>query len=78
MSESKTDKLIGWFGSLNGIVGSVLLALNNSLSGYGYLFLLLSSIALIAWSYRNNANHTLTMQVCFCIINVIGIYNWLM
>lgn len=78
MSESKLDKVIGWFGSVCGICGAILLALNLPFSGYGYLFFLASSIALVAWSFKTGAKHNFTMQLCFCIINSIGVYNWLL
>lgn len=77
MNETKTDKIVGWVGSVCGITGAVLLALNLPISGYGYLFFLVSSVALVAWSFKTGAKHNLTMQLCFCVINSIGVYNWL-
>lgn len=78
MNESRIDKIIGWFGSICGIGGAVLLALNLPYSGYGYLFFLVSSLFLVVWSLKTGAKHNLTMQLCFCIINSMGVYNWLL
>jgi nicotinamide riboside transporter PnuC len=72
------ENKMGWIGSICGIAGAILLSLNLSFSGYGYLFYLLSSFALIVWAVIAKAKHTLVMQLCFCVINFIGVYNWLL
>lgn len=77
MTESRVDKAVGWLGSIAGIGGAILLALNIPASGYGYLLFLMSSIALSAWAYRTGASHALVMQAVFSVINTVGVYNWL-
>ena len=38
--------MIRWFGSITGIIGALMLALNNEYSMYGYIFFILSSLSL--------------------------------
>jgi len=36
---------VGWFGSVSGLLGSLLLALNNDYSGWGFVAFLISNAA---------------------------------
>lgn len=78
MNESRFDKMVGWAGATGGITGALLLALNFKYSGYGYIFFLLSSVLLFAWSYKTGAKHNMLMQGVFIVLNAIGTYNWLL
>ncbi len=69
--------MIKWFGSITGIIGALMLALNNDYSMYGYIFFLLSSIALTFEFYRDKLNSMVLQQSIFLIINSIGAYQWL-
>lgn len=77
MNEGKIEKVVGWVGAGCGIAGALLLAMNFQYSGYGYLFFLVSSIVLSAWSYKTGAKHNLVMQLVFVVLNSLGTYNWL-
>jgi nicotinamide riboside transporter PnuC len=69
--------MITWLGSIFGIIGSLLLALNFDLSKYGYVFFLLSGIFL-AIIFTKEKNYAMILQQSiFTIINSIGIYNWI-
>ena len=73
-----SDKALEWFGSMTGIAGAVLLAMNFDGSKYGFIFFLLSSFALIVFSYRRELTGLLTQQMVFFGINVLGIYRWML
>jgi nicotinamide riboside transporter PnuC len=70
-------KMVEWIGSLTGIAGAILLALNFEWSKYGYVFFLLSSMALIYFSYQRELKGLLTQQLVFLGINLLGLYRWL-
>lgn len=71
------SRIMGWIGSLFGVIGAVLLSLNTNYSGYGYVFFLISSTVLAAWSVREKHEHQLLMYVVFTCININGCYQWL-
>jgi hypothetical protein len=69
---------IKWVGTISGIAGSLLLALNISISGYGYILFTVSSISwgLAAWMMKESS--LLMLQSVFFIVNIIGISRWLL
>lgn len=77
MNEGKFEKVLGWVGSVAGIIGSLMLAMNFEYSGYAYIFYIISSITLSYWAYRTGAKHNLMMNMCFLCMNILGVYNWL-
>ena len=74
---SKSSKALGWIGVVCGVAGAILLSLNISISGYGYIFFVLSSTTLVVWAFKEKQKHQLMMQIIFTMINVLGIYKWL-
>lgn len=68
--------LVGKIGARLGILGAGLLALNNSYSPFGYLFFLASSVSLVCWGKANGFRHQIEMQFVFTLVNMIGLYNW--
>lgn len=68
--------VIEWIGSIVGIVGAILLALNFKYSGHGFIFFLVSSILFIWFGLVKEAYGLVFMQSSYFIINVIGIYRW--
>lgn len=71
-------KFFAEFGANTGIIGAVLLALNISISAYGYLFFLMSSVSMTYWGQVNNYKHQRKMQLVFTVVNSIGLYRWLL
>lgn len=74
---SRTNKVIEWAGSVFGLIGAGLLALNLSISGYGFVAFLISNACWIVWGVKNRAFGLLTMQAGFTLTSIIGIYRWL-
>ena len=71
------NRLLGWIGAGFGVIGAILLSLNISYSGYGYIFFVISSSILVVWSIAEKQYHQLIMQTIFTLINCIGIVRWL-
>lgn len=65
-------------GTVAGISGAVLLSLNTSYSPFGYVLFLLSSLLLAGHARMIRARWLLTLQTCFLLTNMNGIYHWLL
>jgi hypothetical protein len=79
-TKSQTMKFlhyIKWLGTISGIAGSLLVALNISISGYGFILFTISSISwgVAAWIMKENS--LLILQGVFFVVNIIGITRWL-
>lgn len=74
----KMSKVAEWCGSLTGLAGAGLLALNNNISGYGFGLFLLSNVAWITFGIRTRTWSLVVMQVGFTATSLVGINNWLM
>lgn len=68
--------LFGWMGSLTGIIGAILVAMNFEFSKFGYLFFLFSSITWAIQARKNKDNSLIVLNIVFTIINTMGIYKW--
>ena len=77
MQQQKLSKVIEWAGALAGISAATLLALNIPISGWAYVFYLLSSILLLTWGLREQAHGVAFQNFVFIAINLLGIYRWL-
>ena len=71
-----SDRL-GWIGSLLGLFGAALLALNVQISGYGWVAFLASNMAWITYGIRTKTNSLLVMQLGFTFTSFVGLYRWL-
>lgn len=68
---------VEWAGSLTGLLGAALLALNNAWSGYGFLAFLFSNVCWITYGRMTDAKGLITMQLGFTATSLIGIWQWL-
>lgn len=60
------------------VIGSLLLALHITVSGWAYIPFLLSNVATIYLLKGSNASKSITLQCWFFIvINIIGMGRWL-
>lgn len=70
--------ILKWIGTLAGIAGAILMALNIPESGYGFLAFALSSVAW-GWSGWKQRDWPLaTLHSVFLGINLVGIYRWML
>lgn len=73
------DTLVGQISFWGAIIGSLLLALHISLSGWAYIPFLISNIATIYLLKSSNAPKIIGWQCWFFIfINTVGIVRWLL
>ncbi|CAC9961668.1 hypothetical protein [uncultured Gammaproteobacteria bacterium] len=66
----------GWFGTITGITGGLLVALNFEYSKFGYLFFMASAISWIIQGAKNNDNPLILLNTAFVCVNTVGIYRW--
>lgn len=67
-----------WGGAILSILGAALLALNIAISPWAYILYTISSILLLAWALHQRAYGIVTQNLIFTIINIVGIYRWLL
>jgi len=68
--------ILGWFGSFTGLFGSLLLALNESYSGYGFVVFLFSNSAWFIHGLKTKVYSMVMMQVGFMATSIVGIIHW--
>ena len=70
-------KALKHIGEIGGIVGALMVATNTPLSGYGFIFLVVSSVAwsIAAWQMKEYG--LMRMSLAFTVVNIVGIYRWL-
>lgn len=66
-----------WAGCAFGVCGAFMLALNNSLSGWGFVSFLVSNVCWILFGVLTNATGLIFMQVLFTATSLLGIYRWI-
>ena len=67
-----------WFGTGTGIIGAILVASNTAGSPWGFVFFLVSSVCWSGAAYLLRKHSLLVLQVVFTLINLVGIYRWLL
>lgn len=67
-----------WIGGAFGVLGALLLALNNRLSGWGFVSFLPSNVCWIAFGIMTNAPGLIFMQAAFTATGLLGIYRWML
>lgn len=72
------EKFVEWTGALLGLIGSAMLALNVSVSGFGFLAFLISNLFWLVFGVKKKAWGLVTMQVGFTVTSLMGLYNWLL
>lgn len=70
-------RLIEWLGAAAGMIGALLIASNTIYSPYGWIAFGVSSVSLVVFAVRLKAWGLLSLQLCFCLTNAIGLWRWL-
>lgn len=60
------------------IIGAILVALNIPESKYGFPLFLYASTSWVYFAYKIKEWSLLCIEFTFCIINILGIYRWLL
>lgn len=69
-----TTTVFEWMGTVFGLLGATLLALNVPLSRYGWVAFLAANASLILFSVEVQAWGLLTQQLGFSLTSALGIY----
>ncbi|CAA6821146.1 MAG: Unknown protein [uncultured Thiotrichaceae bacterium] len=76
-TENTLNLFLEWIGTVMAVSAAILLAINIPISGWAYVFYLVSSVLLMWWGFRRKAYGIAMQNVVFIVINIIGIYRWL-
>lgn len=72
------ESILEWSGSILGILGALLLALNVRISGWGFLLFLGSNVCWIAFAIDRELSGLLFMQLVFTVTSLVGCWKWLL
>jgi hypothetical protein len=65
-----------WIGTVAGVVGAAMIALNWGVNLYGYMVFLVSSLLWLAVSLHQRERSLAVLQLAYTIINLIGLYRY--
>ncbi len=65
---------IEWAGSITGLIGATLLAMNTKISRYGWVFFLASNGLLVTFALLGGHKGLLLMQCGFTLTSLLGIF----
>ncbi|MFC3110880.1 hypothetical protein ACFQAT_28515 [Undibacterium arcticum] len=63
-------------GCIFGLLGALLLALNNRYSGFGFYAFLVSNLAWIGYAIVQSVGGLTIQHIGFSITSLVGIYRW--
>lgn len=72
-----TAELLQWSGCVTGILGSLLLAMKTSRSGWGFVAYLFSNCLWAAYGLQTGAPGLVAMQAAFTATSAFGVWRWL-
>ena len=69
--------MLKWTGTVCGVLGALLLALNISDSGWGWVLFFFSSTSWGIAGLKMKEPSLWTLHAVFTVVNLLGIYRWL-
>lgn len=66
-----------WVGTLTGVFGALILALNIPVSGWGWVLFTISSISWTIAGLVLKDMSLVVLQAAFVVVDVIGVWRWL-
>ena len=69
--------MIGWIGTVFGILGAMFVASNLGLNDVGYIFFTIGSICCLINSIKNRDNSNIILWAVFLIINIVGLFSYI-
>jgi len=75
---NKALVIAGWIGSVLGLIGSLLLALHNDYSGFGFVAFLGSNVAWFYHGIRTGTWSMVIMQIGFTATSLLGVVKWML
>lgn len=70
-------QFLEWGGCIFGVIGATLLALNNSISGFGFVAFAIANGFWMGFAISIRSRALLIMQLGFVVSSAVGIYRWL-
>ena len=70
--------VLKWTGTITGIAGATLIALNLPYSGWGFALFRVSSVCWGVAGLMMREVSLLLLQAVFTVINLLGVYRWLL
>ena len=70
-------KSLKWIGTVTGVMGALLIALNVGAVHWGFVFFLISSTIWCWAGYRQRDWSLASLQGAFVVINLVGLWRWL-
>lgn len=67
-----------WLGSALALSGAILFASNSDFTKFGYIPFMLSGLVFLVFGYRKRYQGIITMQLGFILVDIVGIYNWIL
>ena len=78
LSYATAMRIAKWTGTVAGVSGATVIALNLGIVGYGFVLFLVSSVLWSAVGLVQREPSLVVLQGAFTLINVLGIYRWLL
>ena len=69
--------VLKWFGTVTGVAGAMILALNIPISGWGWVLFALSALAWTIAGLVQRETSLVVLQGAFLVVDLIGIWRWL-
>ncbi len=69
--------MIGWTGTVFGILGAMLVASNSGVNDIGYIFFTIGSMSSLIDSFQQGNKSAVTLWLVFFIINIFGLVSYL-
>ena len=73
---SEIYKMLKWIGTIAGIIGSLLVAMNNGLQFIGYICFLIGAVSWLIASIKTNDKAGIIQWLFFTGVNIMGILNY--
>lgn len=72
------NNALKWTATILGVVGGLIISLNNPIiSKYAFILLLGSSVLWSVYGFRIKENSLIVLNVAFIAVNTFGLYNWI-
>lgn len=69
--------VVEWTGTVTGVLGAAVVASNTKYSPLGWISFLICSVSMAFYGYMTEAWGLFTLEVCFVLTNLMGLWRWL-
>jgi hypothetical protein len=76
-AKQEESKMLGWTGTVFGILGAMLVASNSGVNDIGYIFFTIGSLFSLINSIKQKDNASITLWAVFFLINIFGLVSYL-